>query len=161
METWVSCSYQKGTVTWQSSMEERRGWNYYEGQRWRSPRRHHKQVPEREQSSKVTPRSYEKPVANRQTVPLFPGTSCRLIEIMSKWTDLKHNGTFFSREGQRAAITMSSGLENMLKIPGSDVNVRGWRLQGLKESKTIKKKKNMQNRCSLSKPPTNGIYGDK
>ena len=66
-------------------------------------------------------------------MPLFPGTNCRLMKVMSKWTDLKHNGTFFSREGQRAAITMSTGLENMLKIPGSDVNVRGWRVQGLKE----------------------------
>lgn len=75
---------------------------------------------EREQSSEVTPRSHDKPVAS--------STSYRLMEVMSKWTDLKHNGTFFSREGQRAAITMSTGLENMLKIPGSDVNVRGYRV---------------------------------
>lgn len=52
-------------------------------------------------------------------------------------------GHSFSREGKRAVTTMSTGLENMLKIPGSHRIVRGWRLQGLKERERLKREKNM------------------
>lgn len=163
METWVSCLYQKeqlpGNYQWRggedeiiarSKDDEALGDTTSRYQRESSLQKH------------VTPRSHDKPVASRQTVPLFLSTSCRLMEIMSKWTDLKHNGTFVFKRREKgsdynehrvrkyAEDTRKSRDHQRVEVTGSEG-----------KRKTIKRKEYVQNRCSLSKPSTNGIYGDK